>query len=248
MVGRIGNYERGRGVMDAMALQAHPVNADRKAPLAPAATTAIRAPEWFPRWEGATCAIVASGPSAAKAGVEQLRGRVRVIAINTSYQLAPWADVLYACDQTWWKWNKGAPDFRGLKVTQAIQACSQFKDVRLVKVEKFCNELLLDKPGTLGAGGNSGFQALNLALQFGVKRILLIGYDMRIDLGEHWHKRHPAPMSNPHPVSNLPRWRKALDGAAPKLKALGVEVINCSPVSELRAYPKKSLDEVLNGG
>src|SRR5262245_16545450 len=101
--------------------------------------------------------------------------------------------------------------------------------------------------GYVGAGGNSGSQCLNLAVQFRPKLILLVGFDMRIDLGEHWHPRHYPPLSNPHPNDNLPRWRKAIDGVAADLSALGVRVINCSPVSALKAYPKMSIEEALNG-
>lgn len=201
-------------------------------------------PDWFPDWHGETCAIVASGPSAAKVGVELLcKYDVRVIAINTSHELVPWADVLYACDKRWWQRYRGVPDFRGLKITQDV--CDEFPDVRRVTVDKFSNDLVLEPLGSLGAGGNSGFQAINLAVQFGCRCLLLIGFDMRVDLGEHWHARHPHPLSNPHPIDNLPRWRMAIDGIAPKLKALDIDVINCSSVSMLTAYKKTSLEEAL---
>jgi hypothetical protein len=231
--------------MDATAKTALPASADLQARRHHATSGGTR-PDWFPDWDGATCAIVASGPSAATAGVDQLRDSdVRVIAINTSYQLVPWAGVLYGCDARWWRCHRGARDFHGLKISQDRAACSEYRDVHRVRVNPHSNDLVLAPLGVLGAGGNGGFQALNLAVQFGVKRLLLIGYDMRIDLGEHWHKRHPAPLSNPHPVSNLPRWRKAIDGAAAELKALGIEVINCSEVSALRAYRKMSLERAL---
>ena len=71
---------------------------------------------------------------------------------------------------------------------------------------------------------------------------------MRTDFGEHWHKRHPTPLSNPHPNDNLPRWRSAIDGAAKVLQALGVEVINCSPVSLLQSYPKMTVQEAMTYG
>lgn len=177
--------------------------------------------------------------------MELLRKRndVRVIVINTSYKLAPWADVLYACDAKWWRIHRGVPEFKGMKVTQDKNACTEFNGLHLVKVEKFVDELLLNPYGTLGAGGNSGFQAINLAVQFGISRILLIGYDMND--GNHWHKRHPAPLSNPHPISNLPRWRRAIDGMAPKLAELGIEVVNCNHGSALRAYRRMTLPEAI---
>lgn len=198
-------------------------------------------PEWFPDWS--CCAIIASGPSAGKAPVALLQGRMPVIAINTSYQLALWADMLYGCDLKWWKAVKGAPDFHGVKVCADKQAIHF--GCQIVKVEAHSNQLKLDVPGELGASGNSGFQALNLAVQFGCRKILLIGFDMTIEHGEHWHKRHPHPLSNPHPADNIPRWRRGLDAAGPPLRRMGIEVINASQVSALTSYQKMSVEECL---
>lgn len=213
----------------------------------PAATVNITSkPDWWPNWEGETIAVVASGPSAKKAGVEQLQGRAKVIAINESYQLCLWADMLYGCDPAWWRWRNGVEKFRGLKLCADADACRQFglKKITIANVKS--DAILFDQAGHIGAGGNSGFQGVNLAVQFGGCRILLIGFDMRIDLGEHWHERHYPPLSNPHPNDNLPRWRRALDGAAPFFKQIGIEVINCSSVSALKAYPKMTIAEALH--
>lgn len=203
-------------------------------------------PDWFPNWDGETIAIIASGPSAKKAGVDQLRGKVKVIAINESWRLAPWADALYGCDANWWKLHDGIRFFQGLKISAEAEACKTYPDIKKVTITHVrSDDICIDRPGYIGAGGNSGFQSLNLAVQFGGKRILLVGYDMRVDLGEHWHKRHPMPLSNPHPYDNLPRWRRAIDGAAQCLKEMGIAVVNCSPVSLLTAYPKMTIEEAL---
>jgi hypothetical protein len=205
-------------------------------------------PDWYPDWEGETCALIASGPSAKRADIGALSGRCKAIAINESYNLCPWADVLYACDANWWKYRLGVPGFKGLKISQDYLAYDLFRlysDIKKITVDRNGNKLLLNLFGVVGSGGNSGFQALNLAVQFGAKRIILVGYDMRVDKGEHWHPRHPMPMSNPHPRDNLPRWRTAIDGAAGTLIALGIKVINCSDVSLLQAYPKMSIEEAI---
>jgi hypothetical protein len=141
--------------------------------------------------------------------------------------------------------RQGVALFGGLKISQDRVACDQFKDIRKVTVDTRGNHLLLDTPGQIGSGGNGGFQALNLAVQFGASPILLVGFDMRIDLGEHWHPRHYPPLSNPHPNDNLPRWRAALDGADGVLNSLGVKVANCSAVSLLKAYPKMTVQEAM---
>lgn len=86
---------------------------------------------------------------------------------------------------------------------------------------------------------------MQLAVQFGAKRLLLVGFDMRVDHGLHWHGRHGAGLNNPN-QQNVARWRRVIDAAAPTLQALGVTVINCSPISALENYPKMSLSEALN--
>lgn len=118
--------------------------------------------------------------------------------------------------------------------------------VKRVEVNKTADKLLIDFFGTIGWGGNSGFGALNLAVQFGAKRIILVGFDMRLDRGVHWHGLHPGGLHNPN-ARNVERWRRVVDEAAPMLKALGVEVLNASPISALRAYPKVPFEEAING-
>lgn len=212
-------------------------------PAATASTTSK--PDWFPNWQGETIAIIASGPTAKKAGVDQLRDKVRVIAINESWQLCPWADVLYACDGQWWRVHDGVKKFHGLKLCPDKEACNLYQLRKTEITHIHSDKIAMEVPGHVGAGGNSGFQCLNLAAQFGGKRILLVGYDMRVDLGEHWHPRYQMPLSNPHPNDNLPRWRRAIDGAHGPLEDLGIQVINCSAVSLLKKYQKMTLAEAL---
>lgn len=100
------------------------------------------------------------------------------------------------------------------------------------------------EPGHIGWGGNSGFGALNLAVQFGATKILLVGYDMNIHRGRHWHPDHPCGMHNPT-TGTAGRWRRAIDAAAPALRGAGVTVINCSPVSSLHAFPVMQFAEAL---
>lgn len=198
---------------------------------------------WFPDWRDEASIIVASGPTARDEHLAEARGRARFIAVNTSYQLCPWADVLYACDFSWWLAHKGVPDFTGLKVSIDAR-CTRLKDVHTVK-RKYGDkgaDIEFKERGLICYGGNSGFQALNLAVQFGSRKIILVGFDMRIDRGLHWHKAHAKYNPNGRQVN---QWRDVFDGAVLSLKAAGVRVINCSPVSALKAYPKMTLEQAL---
>jgi len=137
-------------------------------------------------------------------------------------------------------------NFKGLKICMDNHPDLKAWDIKKVIVDKSQDRLLVGDFGTLGWGGNSGFHALNLAVQFGCKKIILVGFDMRIDKGIHWHGPHVG-VNNPTP-GNVARWRKVIDDCEPTLSALEVLVINCSMVSSLRNYPKMSLEQALKEG
>ena len=62
-------------------------------------------------------------------------------------------------------------------------------------------------PGVIREGGNSGFQAMGLAIHFGASRVYLLGYDMKFGNGgrKHWHGDHPSNLGNPVP-SFMRQW------------------------------------------
>lgn len=140
------------------------------------------------------------------------------------------------------------PEFAGIRISQDEEACRRF-EVNKVRLGDPCNRILVEKAGTIAAGGvdqisggNSGFQAKNLTVQFGATKIALVGFDMRLDLGDHWHGRHPNGMNNPT-NGTMANWRKTMNENAALLVSLGVDVINCSAVSALTAFPKMTLKE-----
>lgn len=203
--------------------------------------------DWFPDWSGQACVIIAAGPSAKNAPLQSVRGHAKLIAINSSYKLAPWADVLYGCDFGWWRAFNGVPEFQGLKITQDNRILQQKGwGVKLIAADRNRKDFVMKPRGRVGWAGHSGHHAINLALQFGSRRLLLVGFDMHIDKGAHWHGLHPKGLNNPTKPT-IKRWRIALDEMAGKLRELGAEVINCSLDSALTAYPKMELGEALYG-
>lgn len=196
--------------------------------------------EWWPDWSGQCAVIVASGESTQRAGVESTRDRVNVLAIKKNVEILPWAEVCYGCDAAWWNLNKGLPDFKGVKIAHASTLFANYKDMKRVHIEDR-DEILVDEPLRIGSGGNSGFQAINLAVQFGATSIALVGYDMK---GEHWYGRNPLPMNNPAP-SNFKRWLRGFRNAAPGLSKMGIEVVNCSDSSDIDCFQKISLRDTM---
>lgn len=94
-------------------------------------------------------------------------------------------------------------------------------------------------PAYIHEGGNSGYQAINLAVHFGAKRILLLGYDMG---GKHWFGDHPKSL----PVkSNYQIFMDNFATLPNDLKAAGVEVINCSRKTALAVFPRSTIEREL---
>lgn len=105
-------------------------------------------------------------------------------------------------------------------------------------------KILVEEPGAIGAGGNSGFQALNLAVQFGAMRILLVGFDMHMAAGVHWHGDHGKGLNNPRD-HNFMKWRRTFDKAARTIRDIGVDVVNASLDSALTAFPKMTVEQAM---
>ena len=202
----------------------------------------------WPDWRGAPAVIVGTGPGAAIEPLEAARGRAKVFAIKSTWRLAPWADALYGCDRSWWVANLGVPEFKGLKFSPSPAVCSVYKDVTKVRL-KARAQILTGEIGTIGCGlrsggGHSGFQAINLAIQFGARRVLLVGFDMTLENGAHWSNDYRG-VAQPD-AARVESWRVALDACAGQFRDLGIDVVNCTMASALKAYPKMRLNEALS--
>ena len=189
-----------------------------------------------PDWAGLPVVCIGGGPSLTRDDVDYVQGKAKVIAINNGYQIAPWADLLYACDLKWWKWHNGCPGFSGEKWTMDEQASLKFN---LNYIEGIPGRGLSDKPDVIHHGSNSGFQALNLAYLLGASKIILLGYDMKIsdDNRSHWFGEHPDKIR-----SNYQPWLEHFNIVARHGKA---NIINCSRDTALTCFPQSTIREIL---
>ena len=198
-------------------------------------------PDWFLDWRGEACAIVASGPSIGHVATRALEGRIRTIAIKENVDLCPWAEMVYGCDLAFWRNNDGMPGYRGLKVAWK----SPCDAVKTVRIDNDKDWLLTEEPGLIGSGGNSGFQALNLSIQFGATRILLVGFDVSDQYGVHWYGRSQGNGRAQPSEWNFRRWRAAFARASTQVRGLGVQVLNASPLTSLTCFPIVTIEDAL---
>lgn len=152
-----------------------------------------------------------------------------VIVVNTTFRMAPWADYLFAMDRRWWKVHgMEAGLFRGEKYA----IFSQQRDF---------NIKVLRHPA-LETFGNSGAGAISLAIRKGARRIYLLGYDCQHTQGRtHWHGDHPKQLGN---AGSMTKWPAQFERIAEVAREQGVEIINCTRETALRAFPKAHLHEI----
>lgn len=102
---------------------------------------------------------------------------------------------------------------------------------------------LSKRPNTIRQGGNSGYQALALAIHFGAARVILLGYDMQFakDGKRHWHPDHTGKLHNPM-STQMRAWPVQYAELA---KATPVPIINASRATALKCFPRMTIEEAL---
>jgi hypothetical protein len=196
-----------------------------------------------PMWKGQLVVIIGSGPSLTENQIVLVReAGHRVLVINDNYLRAPWADLLYACDQQWWRWHhEKALKFVGLKVTCSDVAAELYRENGLLWLPGYWRDGLSLNPSLIHLGKSSGYQAVNIAFLAGVKRILLLGFDHRqIDQKPHWFGDHPNKVR-----SHYAGWFKPWATVLPSIAGHDCEIINVTPNSALPTFPMMDLETAL---
>ena len=212
--------------------------------------TAIRGFDWSkinftnvePIWKNETAFLIGGGPSLKGFDFKALQNK-RTIAINKAFLFHPNADILYWTDSRFYTWYKNDIDkFKGEKYT-----IKPYGDIaKNIKVLKNTGKggLEMSKSG-VRHGNNSGHAAINLAYHLGVKRIILLGFDMQNVKGNsHFHEGYPVKQTRDetYKKSMIPLFLAISED----LKRKKIEVINACPNSELKCFKKLPLDKVLH--
>lgn len=191
--------------------------------------------------DGATVFLLGGGPSLQDFDVECLRGR-RVMAINTSAYLCPWAEFLYFTDNNWFDDNRPLVEaWPGTVITGSRVAKGKLPD-KLLRIEVVNRPDFPHGERTLKFGRSSGHTAISLSISMGASRVVLLGYDMqRVDGRSHYHDVYGTEDDKLFSHDFVPAFTGWNDAA---LRA-GAEVINCTPGSALTEFAMCPLAEVL---
>jgi hypothetical protein len=177
---------------------------------------------------------LASGPSLTIEDVEKVRnwrtetGGVVIVA-NTTFRIAPWADVVYAMDSRWWKvhYQEVRSTFSGRRLSTSPPSGM---DVEKTRTPSF---------------RNSGAGCIAIAASLGATTIVLLGYDCMKD-GErtHWHGSHPAGMSD---AKTIALWPVLFSTVSNDMKRRGITVLNASRRTALKCFETIALEDAIQG-
>jgi hypothetical protein len=207
-------------------------------------------------WSGETALVIGNGTSIEGIDTAQLRSfqRVgRVIVMNSGVDTYPNADVLMCCDRRWLGAQQDLRRFKGGEIitTQpdyvghALEADPRLSWMPRCYVELREAAHAIADPSILVEGHTSVSSAISMSVHRGVRRIIIIGLDLRPG---PQRKRRAGDDTPDNIDASRRRYAKQaihLGKHATLLRNRGVEIINCSPPSVLRVYPMGDLSECM---
>jgi hypothetical protein len=222
-----------------------------------------------PLWEDGECWILGGGPSMPRQfGVpedviqEVMEGEKplstyspyleflhdkNVIGTNKAFKIGGWIQVVTFGDRGFFNHNrKELARFPNLKIgfmNEKLNAHHQKAGVRLMKRDN--NRMGISKnPDTICWNYNTGAATISVARHLGVKRIYLLGFDMKPDEGgkTHWHGEYKKKINDNLFQRHMRGFSKIKEDA----DKLGIEILNVSPHSAIKELKKVSLEEVIN--
>jgi len=208
---------------------------------------------WMPPeiWKDNAAYIIGGGPSLKNMDWTPFKDK-RVIGCNDAYTLGDWIDVCFFGDYLWYMGQSNfvghrekLMSFPGLKVT-----CSEkrISDAGILRVRRaiFKRGITFDRAkGTVCWNGNTGLAAINLAIYFGCKKIVLLGFDMKLS-NEGDSNWHPNLKTKPN-KSLYPRYLGSAQLVAKDIKAKfpDIEVLNANPGSAMEYFKKVEIKDVV---
>ena len=193
--------------------------------------------------------IMGTGPGLTQA-VSQATMHLQRFGVNNTLQLG--VDVHLACNVEWWD-HYGAearahPGEKWIAIDDEHPeraACAERWGLRTVR-GVWAPGLSTD-PAVIHYHHGAGPQMVNLALHYGIRVMLLVGWDMRYGAQRHYFGEYPTPLQHwPRTGPN-----GELEGLIREMESIrpadyGIEIVNCTPDSALTCFPMMPLAEALS--
>lgn len=173
---------------------------------------------------------IASGPSLTVEDCEIVKNSgIKSIAVNNSWEIAPFCYYIYAGDTKWWKLNMSKINVKAEKWTCSTSAANTYG----INFH------------FAGGSYNSGMRAIQFGMSQGFKNIALLGYDCSLINGIHWHGAHTNKSLDNPTKDKLPKWKSHFKRVAESAAKQNVKIINCSRYTELDCFDIVSLESAL---
>ncbi len=185
--------------------------------------------------------IKGSSPALYSPYMEKLHSK-HVIGINVAYLIGTWIDIVFFGDTKFWLERQNSlANFPGIKVS-CHSGVNKFDWVKYCPHDKNHPKGISMVPGRVSWNENSGAAAISLAAQSGAKRIILLGFDMKLNGNnqQHWHNIYGKSTSKRFYAHMIGFKQIAIDA-----KKLGIEIINASPDSAIQEFKKVKVKDIL---
>lgn len=187
--------------------------------------------------------LIGGGPSLNLLDFNLLKNKNIIVANSALYYFEN-ALAVYWMDQNWASQNcEKLQSIKSYKFTSKINCENYIKN----NIKAIGGGTVLRKVSDYGlstdinsvCGNNTGAQMINLAVNAGVRKIVLLGYDMGIVEGKsHFHSHY----SNAQPSVYTNLFIPCINSMAPLIQKMGIEVINCCMHSELKCFKKDNIE------
>lgn len=174
-----------------------------------------------------------------------------IIGVNMAYKIGTWIDMIIFGDSGFYlKERTELCKFPGIKVSCHPDSRNE-SWIKYVGRDSSHIRGISTQSNAISWNSNTGAAAISLAVHTGAKRIILLGFDMNIDGQnmQHWHNLYgKGPVDDDRRRQRLPFGRHMLGFPTIEEDArrLGVEIINASPDSAIKCFPKMTVKEFLS--
>jgi len=173
-----------------------------------------------------------------------------VIGINVAYLLGDWIDLVFFGDKGFFlAHQEGLSKFNGLRVS-CHPTANDIDWVKFLPRDKEHRFGISSNSRMVSWNGNSGAAAISIAAHAGARRIILLGFDMKLNetKDQHWHDVYGRGKARDEKkIMKMPfhRHLRAFPEIAKDAKRMGIEILNASPDSKIECFRKVSVKELL---
>lgn len=181
--------------------------------------------------------VLASGPSLGELDLAPLERRI-TMGLNRSFLLYP--DTNYHCAMDARLYDEYKEEFTATRVLFSLPNCPQGHRLNLLGTQGFSEDIFEG----IYSGYTVSYFALQIAQYMGFKRVFYLGLDLKHQNGQT-HFFGSDFRSRDHEKGEFQKMADQLTLGARYAQKLGMEVYNCSPITDFDGIPKISYEDAL---